>query len=519
MKEHGVSFGTHGAYRKRLEVFTANSEFIEAHNAKPDVKYTLGHNALSHLTWEEFRVHAMGYRRPAGSAARRTEKSSTPLVGFLLKDGSGRAVNSLVAEPADLPAAVDWAAKGAVTRVKNQGMCGSCWAFSAAGALEGAAFLATGSLVDLSEEQLLDCDDTDSGKWPQTGPRGCGGGLMENAFDWIARNGGLCSFDDYPYAGLRPFKHCKTDCVPVPGTAVEKWTQVSSSAEAVMAAVAQRPLAIAMDASQPTLQFYRDGVFTATCGTDLDHGVLLVGYGTTDPAAGMAAEIAGTPYWKVKNSWGTSWGKQGYLLLERGNPQEGGECGVLMDAIFPTLVSPAAATATDAAAAAADTGETAAAATPAAVPAATAAAAGIGADVAAAASAAARDCGGGAVVFTTVAVDPSSPRRGEPVTLQGNGVLMEPLSGGTFTLEARLDGTKVYGTTGSVCGEQTASLPLGLGSIKLHGLSCPAAPGPVAYGVEVNLPRIAPGGEYVITVKGADDAGTPLLCLEVDLQI
>lgn len=177
---------------------------IEEHNAafrSGKHTYSLGHNEFSHLTWEEFRAQKMGLRPRKDRTAR--------------EHGNVSALRSArLATPADveLPKSIDWVEKGAVTEVKNQGMCGSCWAFSAVGAMEGALAIATGKLIDLSEEQVLDCDKKDSG---------CGGGEMETAFEWIESNGGVCTADDYQYTGiLPPFKTCKTTCTNVPGTAV-----------------------------------------------------------------------------------------------------------------------------------------------------------------------------------------------------------------------------------------------------------------------------------------------------------
>jgi C1A family cysteine protease len=218
-----------------------------------------------------------------------------------------------------LPASVDWVAKGAVTPVKNQEQCGSCWAFSATGALEGAHFVKSGgSLVSLSEQMLVDCDTTDSG---------CGGGSMDSAFDWAAQAGGLCAESAYAYTG-QAGSCAAAKCARVPGSAPASHVDVEPTDAALMAAVAAQPVAVAIEADQSGFQFYSSGVFSGACGTQLDHGVLLVGYGTS--AAGVA-------YYKVKNSWGAAWGQQGYVLLQRGGGHEGGMCGILTSASYPVL--------------------------------------------------------------------------------------------------------------------------------------------------------------------------------------
>jgi len=236
---------------------------------------------------------------------------------------SSNAVHEATPEAlAAAPAAIDWVAQGKVTPVKNQGSCGSCWSFSATGAIEGAYLIKNGPFAStktgLSEQQLVSCDTTDLG---------CNGGWMDDAFDWTAKNGGLCTEESYPYAsstGTAP--KCTTGCSVVAGTAPKSHTDVKAGdVNAMTTAVAQQPVSIAIQANQAAFQSYTSGVITGRCGNRLDHGVLAVGYGTwTD----------GTPYWKVKNSWGTDWGMDGYVLIEKSSADL---CGVLDAASYPTL--------------------------------------------------------------------------------------------------------------------------------------------------------------------------------------
>ena len=166
---------------------------------------------------------------------------------------------------------------------------------------------------------LVDCDTKDSG---------CNGGLMDNAFSWIKSNGGLCEEDDYPYtSGGGSSGTCQTSCTVVKDSAPSSWVDIKESDSAMMSALDQQPVSIAIEADQTSFQYYSSGVLTAECGTNLDHGVLAVGYGTMD----------GTDYYRVKNSWGTSWGDEGYIYLERGGSQTGGQCGMLMSASYPVL--------------------------------------------------------------------------------------------------------------------------------------------------------------------------------------
>jgi len=220
-----------------------------------------------------------------------------------------------------LPTSVDWSTVGAVTPVKDQGQCGSCWAFSSTGAVEGAWFLKKKLLANLSEQQLVDCSTTE-------GNQGCNGGLMDYAFQYVIANKGLTTDSAYPYTATGP-NTCVATGLPVAATIVGFKDVPTNSQSALMTAVAQQPVAVAIEADQDTFQFYASGVLTKACGTNLDHGVLLVGYGTLD----------GLDYYKVKNSWGQDWGIDGYVLLGRGAQYNGaqGQCGIQMDPSYPVV--------------------------------------------------------------------------------------------------------------------------------------------------------------------------------------
>jgi C1A family cysteine protease len=219
-----------------------------------------------------------------------------------------------------LPLSVDWTTKGAVTPVKDQGQCGSCWSFSATGALEGAWFVSKRVLANLSEQQLVDCSTAQ-------GNQGCNGGLMDYAFQYVIDNKGLTTEAAYPYTATGP-NTCKTG-LPLVVTA-KGFTDVPTNSQvALMTAVVKQPVAVAIEADQDSFQFYSSGVLTKACGTNLDHGVLLVGYGSQ----------SNLDYYKVKNSWGTSWGESGYVLLGRGPSYNGnqGQCGIQMDPSYPVV--------------------------------------------------------------------------------------------------------------------------------------------------------------------------------------
>lgn len=311
VEEHGKEYTKVEEKERRFSIWRHNHEFIENHNSQvPSPSYTLGHNAYSDMTHEEFKEYFnLKYRDDIET-------------GFVhnMDEESVEVARSL--QDLELPDYVNWVSAGAVTPVKNQGQCGSCWAFSTTGSLEGAKFIKTGELVPLSEQNLLDCDHTDMG---------CGGGLMDNAFKFDEKSGGLCSEDDYPY--LAEVGQCNTTCTDVPGSIVKSFVDVPpGDSNALLAAIAMQPISIALDAGTTPFQFYKSGVLDDDkCGKRgaIDHGVLAVGYGTDLETQ--------TPYWLVKNSWGDSWGESGYLKIARNSTNEFGMCSILKLASFPIV--------------------------------------------------------------------------------------------------------------------------------------------------------------------------------------
>jgi KDEL-tailed cysteine endopeptidase len=225
-------------------------------------------------------------------------------------------------EHVEPPVSVDWRTLGAVTPIKDQSQCGSCWAFSTTGSVEGAHAVTNQQLVSLSEQELLDCDRAG-------GDRGCSGGLMDYAFDFIIKNGGLDTESDYPYhASDGACDAAKRDGSKA--VVVKSFVDVPPNNEsALMQAVAMQPVAVALAASGLPFQLYKSGVFDGPCSTQLDHGMLAVGFG-------VDAE-SGKPYWLLKNSWGTVWGEAGYMKLAMGAPGAEGLCGVAMLPSFPLV--------------------------------------------------------------------------------------------------------------------------------------------------------------------------------------
>jgi cathepsin L len=299
--KNGKKYATKEELVLRRSIFAANVAKINKHNAEGH-SWSMSVNKFADLTADEFKsMYASGLR---------SSDARSKNVNLSLLHKKNVSAN---------PTSVDWSAKGAVTPIKNQGQCGSCWAFSTTGSTEGATFIKTGTLPSLSEQQLVDCSGAE-------GNQGCNGGLMDQGFQYIIDNKGITTESAYPYTATDGT--CASTGKPVAAT-LTSFTDVPANSEtALETAIVQQPVSVAVEADQDVFQFYTSGVMTSTCGTALDHGVLAVGYGTD----------AGSDYYKVKNSWGADWGMKGYILLGRGatfNPS--GQCGIQMMASYPVV--------------------------------------------------------------------------------------------------------------------------------------------------------------------------------------
>jgi len=287
VKKYNKVYGTGLEHTKRKAIFETNLKFVRSHNRNVTKRFRVAVNKFADLTSKEFAAVFLKYKTPANRA-------SLPV--------------ATAAEGFQAPKAVDWRTSGIVGPIKDQGQCGSCWAFSTVASVEAVNARKSKSYVALSEQQLVDCDTNDYG---------CDGGFINLGLQYVTQNG-VVNGTAYPYTGVQG--QCKT---PLTATKykLSTWAAVSSSETALLNAAAQGVVSVAIDAGQPSFQFYHSGVYSdPRCTTELNHAVNVVGYGTTK----------GRSSWIVRNSWGKNWGMGGYMLMARGVNM----CGIANDAYY-----------------------------------------------------------------------------------------------------------------------------------------------------------------------------------------
>lgn len=291
VSKYGKSYGTKEEFEFRQTQFKQAMSTIAQENSKNDVTFTVGVNKFADWTPAEYR-RLLGYKQSK-----------------MLRDEQPTVL------PTDnAPTSVDWRQSGAVNAVKDQGQCGSCWAFSAIGAIEGHHQIKTGTLLSLSEQQLVDCST-------KYGNEGCNGGEMYEAFEYAETNA-LELESEYPYEGVDGRCRATSNGGKVKTTTYHR-VQADSVAQ-LKAAIAQGPVSVAIEADTSSFQFYTGGVYNSkACGTELDHGVVAVGYGSEN----------GKDYYIVRNSWGASWGEKGYIRIAAVDGE--GICGIQKDSVWP----------------------------------------------------------------------------------------------------------------------------------------------------------------------------------------
>ena len=342
----------------RYSAWKSNYDVIQQHNAK-GLSWQLGLNEFADMTPEEFAALHLGFKTPSGLKSGSASAfpnftnfpsfpnfpvfpnnsnpfpnfpdfpdflpvfpNNTPSNNTPIPDNNNGGNSDVVdiLNRVNVSKSVDWRTKNIVTHVKNQGSCGSCWTYSTNGALEGLYALNKSQLLSFSEQQLLDCATQSYGNY------GCNGGFMTGTFQYTAKNGVMLEAD-YPYTGKQGI------CRHSASKAVFKNTGYlevpKNKPDMLKRAVNLGPVAVAVEANEQAFQLYKSGIISSDCGTDLDHAVLLIGYDTSSD---------GTEYWIVKNSWGTSWGLNGYVHIAAGSQNSGaGVCGINSAASFPTL--------------------------------------------------------------------------------------------------------------------------------------------------------------------------------------
>nr|GEZ07653.1 low-temperature-induced cysteine proteinase-like [Tanacetum cinerariifolium] len=315
---HGKTYEHAQEEEKRLTNFRKSLKYVLEKNSKrkSETEHMVGLNKFADLSNEEFREIYLS-------------KSKGLNMNILKMKGEEEKNNTRTFSvgSCDVPTSLelDWRDKGVVTPIKDQGQCGSCWAFSVVGAIESAHALVTGELIRLSEQELIDCDNFDYG---------CDGGNMDNAFRWVIKNGGIDTEADYPYTSANGYAgKCIISKENHIAASIDSYTDVEPNENALLCAVAKQPITVGIDGSAYDFQLYTGGIYNGECSSspyDIDHAVLIVGYGSQKSE----------DYWIVKNSWGTYWGMDGWMFIKRNTDIKNGVCGINLQASYPHSSAP-----------------------------------------------------------------------------------------------------------------------------------------------------------------------------------
>ncbi|XP_027105534.1 low-temperature-induced cysteine proteinase [Coffea arabica] len=309
-EKHGKVYKHVQEAEKRFQNFRKNLKYIVEKNSmrQSNSGHVVGLNKFADMSNEEFKKVYISKIKD----------------GKRITDQRGEfniALRKSKAASCEAPTSLDWRKHGVVTGVKDQGGCGSCWSFSTTGAIEGINALVTGDLISLSEQELVDCDSTNDG---------CEGGYMDYAFEWVISNGGIDTESDYPYTGIDGTCNITKEERKI--VTIDGYKDVADEESALLCAVVQQPISVGIDGSAIDFQLYTGGIYDGECSDnpdDIDHAVLIVGYGSQ----------GGEDYWIIKNSWGTYWGMEGYAYIRRNTKLKNGVCAINAMASYPTKES------------------------------------------------------------------------------------------------------------------------------------------------------------------------------------
>uniref|UniRef100_A0ACD5UGV8 Uncharacterized protein n=1 Tax=Avena sativa TaxID=4498 RepID=A0ACD5UGV8_AVESA len=323
MTTHGRVYPSVDEKLHRLEVYRRNVEFIEASNRESErLGYELGENEFTDLTNEEFSARYTGGalvpkddREDSGGAI--VDGIITTLAGDV-NEGHRMSTADLNSSLSVAPKSFDWRDHGAVTPAKNQGGCDCCWAFAAVATVESLNKINGGELLDLSEQELVDCSVADQ--------NGCKPGYIDDALKWIQNKGGAVTEAEYSYQARVGV--CKTTQTGAKRVAAITDVKLVDGELWLRVAVLKRPVAVGIDAQGAVLQNYKTGIYKGPCTTTTNHAVVLIGYGVSDN---------GEEYWILKNSWGEGWGQKGFFFMRRGADGPEGLCGVARWGTYPVM--------------------------------------------------------------------------------------------------------------------------------------------------------------------------------------